>query len=167
MVDVAQLVRAPDCDSGGRRFKPGPPPERAPREGRSSLWGFRMTVHFSADPNIGGGLGLAEEVPSLSTNSPIMFFKAPLPLALTELNNPFCGPNGKRPERSSTTFKIGLASSATLLIGWVTLVSMAGPNELSKVVGSVPDQSMCMYMEDLAVPKPPTNEVGNDSKCQY
>jgi hypothetical protein len=26
MVDVAQLVRAPDCGSGGRGFKPHPPP---------------------------------------------------------------------------------------------------------------------------------------------
>jgi hypothetical protein len=27
MVVVAQLVRAPDCGSGGRRFEPGLPPE--------------------------------------------------------------------------------------------------------------------------------------------
>ena len=26
MVDIAQLVRAPDCDSGGRRFESGYPP---------------------------------------------------------------------------------------------------------------------------------------------
>ena len=26
MVVVAQLVRAPDCGSGGRRFEPGLPP---------------------------------------------------------------------------------------------------------------------------------------------
>jgi hypothetical protein len=26
MAGVAQLVRAPDCDSGGRRFKPGHSP---------------------------------------------------------------------------------------------------------------------------------------------
>ena len=26
MVDVAQLVRAPDCGSGGRRFEPDLPP---------------------------------------------------------------------------------------------------------------------------------------------
>ena len=29
MVNVAQLVRAPDCGSGGRRFKPGLSPENA------------------------------------------------------------------------------------------------------------------------------------------
>jgi hypothetical protein len=29
MVVVAQLVRAPDCGSGGRRFEPGHPPEEA------------------------------------------------------------------------------------------------------------------------------------------
>ena len=28
MVNVAQLVRAPDCDSGGRRFEPGLSPKR-------------------------------------------------------------------------------------------------------------------------------------------
>ncbi len=27
MVVVAQLVRAPDCGSGGRRFEPGLPPK--------------------------------------------------------------------------------------------------------------------------------------------
>ena len=27
VVDVAQLVRAPDCGPGGRRFKPGLPPQ--------------------------------------------------------------------------------------------------------------------------------------------
>ncbi len=29
MVVVAQLVRAPDCGSGGRRFEPGLPPDVA------------------------------------------------------------------------------------------------------------------------------------------
>ena len=28
MVVVAQLVRAPDCGSGGRRFEPGLPPTK-------------------------------------------------------------------------------------------------------------------------------------------
>ncbi len=28
MVDVAQLVRAPDCGSGGRRFEPDLPPQK-------------------------------------------------------------------------------------------------------------------------------------------
>ena len=28
MVVVAQLVRAPDCGSGGRRFEPGLPPQK-------------------------------------------------------------------------------------------------------------------------------------------
>ena len=27
MADVAQLVRAPDCESGGRRFDSGRPPQ--------------------------------------------------------------------------------------------------------------------------------------------
>ena len=40
MVDVAQLVRAPDCDSGGRRFKPGPPPQS-----KSPERGFSRTNH--------------------------------------------------------------------------------------------------------------------------
>ena len=30
MVVVAQLVRAPDCDSGGRGFEPHHPPKKAP-----------------------------------------------------------------------------------------------------------------------------------------
>ncbi len=30
MVVVAQLVRAPDCGSGGRRFEPGLPPKVKP-----------------------------------------------------------------------------------------------------------------------------------------
>ncbi len=29
MVVLAQLVRAPDCGSGGRRFEPGIPPKKA------------------------------------------------------------------------------------------------------------------------------------------
>ena len=32
MVVVAQLVRAPDCGSGGRRFEPGLPPKFNLRE---------------------------------------------------------------------------------------------------------------------------------------
>ena len=32
MVVVAQLVRAPDCGSGGRRFEPGLPPKLNLRE---------------------------------------------------------------------------------------------------------------------------------------
>ena len=30
MVVVAQLVRASDCDSEGRRFEPGHPPQKTP-----------------------------------------------------------------------------------------------------------------------------------------
>ncbi len=33
MVGIAQLVRAPDCDSGGRRFKSGCPPFHDPLSG--------------------------------------------------------------------------------------------------------------------------------------
>ena len=36
MVVVAQLVRAPDCGSGGRRFETGLPPRFKP----SRNWGF-------------------------------------------------------------------------------------------------------------------------------
>ena len=32
MVGVAQLVRAPDCDSGGRRFKSGYSPLKKPAQ---------------------------------------------------------------------------------------------------------------------------------------
>ena len=32
MVVVAQLVRVPDCGSGGRRFEPGLPPKKASKK---------------------------------------------------------------------------------------------------------------------------------------
>ena len=37
MVVVAQLVRAPDCGSGGRRFEPGLPP-KIPKKNRDFLF---------------------------------------------------------------------------------------------------------------------------------
>ena len=42
MVVVAQLVRAPDCGSGGRRFEPDLPPKKP----RKSSWlrGFFVTL---------------------------------------------------------------------------------------------------------------------------
>src|SRR4030065_2653311 len=41
MVVVAQLVRAPDCGSGGRRFEPGLPPG-IPKEHRDFLFNNRL-----------------------------------------------------------------------------------------------------------------------------
>ncbi len=40
MVVVAQLVRAPDCGSGGRRFETGLPPLNL------TTWGFFMSDRF-------------------------------------------------------------------------------------------------------------------------
>jgi hypothetical protein len=42
MVDVAQLVRAPDCGSGGRRFESGYPPHPSLEE----LW---MASHLKIE----------------------------------------------------------------------------------------------------------------------
>ncbi len=38
MVDVAQQVRASDCDSEGRRFEPGLPPQKASKNGGLIFW---------------------------------------------------------------------------------------------------------------------------------
>ncbi len=40
MVVVAQLVRVPDCGSGGRRFEPGLPPKKLRRN--SELFYFNL-----------------------------------------------------------------------------------------------------------------------------
>jgi len=46
MVVVAQLVRAPDCGSGGRGFKPHLPPKRK----ASQEWGaFFVGLYFLND----------------------------------------------------------------------------------------------------------------------
>ncbi len=42
MVDVAQLVRAPDCGSGGRGFKSHLPPKKNP----ITLWGFLFFLSY-------------------------------------------------------------------------------------------------------------------------
>ncbi len=41
MVDIAQLVRAPDCGSGGRRFESGYPPHPLLKE-------LRMAGHLES-----------------------------------------------------------------------------------------------------------------------
>ncbi len=42
MVVVAQLVRASDCDSEGRRFEPGHPPKKIQNHGLEFLFRFRF-----------------------------------------------------------------------------------------------------------------------------
>ncbi len=54
MVDVAQLVRAPDCDSGGRRFKPGLPPERIAPRGAFCLGG-KQAAQAATGRNVAAG----------------------------------------------------------------------------------------------------------------
>ena len=46
MVVVAQLVRAPDCDSGGRRFNPGHPPDKIAPKG-AFLFHSQPTRHLN------------------------------------------------------------------------------------------------------------------------
>ena len=47
MVDVAQLVRASDCGSEGRRFDPGPPPQKSEEAvGNNSLFAFFRASAF-------------------------------------------------------------------------------------------------------------------------
>jgi hypothetical protein len=43
MVVVAQLVRAPDCGSGGRRFEPGLPPKKG-------CFVFETAFFYAYDP---------------------------------------------------------------------------------------------------------------------
>ena len=43
MVDVAQLVRAPDCGSGGRRFEPDLPPLN--RKHLHFVGAFLVSIH--------------------------------------------------------------------------------------------------------------------------
>ena len=44
MVDVAQLVRVPDCDSGCCRFESGHPPEKDPAKKRGLF--FLLTKFY-------------------------------------------------------------------------------------------------------------------------
>jgi molybdenum cofactor guanylyltransferase len=46
MVDVAQLVRALDCGSRGRRFKPGLPPHQKSQSERLAFF-YDMGGYFS------------------------------------------------------------------------------------------------------------------------
>ena len=53
MVDVAQLVRALDCGSRGRGFKPHPPPPQKPDMLEYTLLGFvvfflKREVHYKS-----------------------------------------------------------------------------------------------------------------------
>ena len=52
MVVLAQLVRAPDCGSGGRRFEPGiPPPLKALDFSRAFLFKFDCHLLFAWVPH--------------------------------------------------------------------------------------------------------------------
>ncbi len=50
MVVVAQLVRAPDCGSGGRRFEPGLPPVlKAPLETKELFFAKKLILNRVED----------------------------------------------------------------------------------------------------------------------
>ena len=46
MVVVAQLVRAPDCGSGGRRFETDLPPESKDPHSNVGIFSFRAVLDF-------------------------------------------------------------------------------------------------------------------------
>ena len=46
MVVVAQLVRAPDCGSGGRRFETGLPPNKSLQRNLKTFFIFRRKLAF-------------------------------------------------------------------------------------------------------------------------
>ena len=96
-----------------------------------------------------------------------MFFKAP-PESI-ELNNELRNgaPTGHRPKRRYSTIAIGLASCVALTSGWAALVAMAAPNDLSTIEGAASEQATRIDSGELATPKPPTIQIGNDSKCDY
>ena len=52
MVVVAQLVRAPDCGSGGRRFEPGLPPKSLTENVRLWLFIVGFLIHLGSSSTI-------------------------------------------------------------------------------------------------------------------
>lgn len=52
MVVVAQLVRAPDCGSGGRRFEPGLPPFISLLENQGAFFMLRHPEFISGSHDI-------------------------------------------------------------------------------------------------------------------